>query len=267
MSRTYRPGAFERGGNTKTHGIVRAEVHVRDGPARAPAPAASSPTPRSYPAYVRYSGPGPDMPEDIRDVGFVSMSDQADGRSRPEADGRGEVHPGLVGVVHADLRDPEHARERQAADLELRDSAAICYFLNPTDLHLLDFLMQGLWNETQYNPARPPLLQLRALPARRGPGDAVLVRAADEGAMDIPGVPFGRVPPNYLRDNMVRDAARQRRRVRHARPDPDRPAPNADRERLGALAGAALAVRAGGDAPHPAAEVRHPGADGVRQAL
>ena len=26
---------------------------------------------------------------------------------------------------------------------------------------------------------------------------------------DIPGVPFGRVPPNYLRDNMVATLARQ----------------------------------------------------------
>ena len=28
----------------------------------------------------------------------------------------------------------------------------IFYFLNPLDTHLLDFFMQALWNETQYNP-------------------------------------------------------------------------------------------------------------------
>src|SRR3712207_8432056 len=28
--RTYLPGGYERGGNTKTHGIVRAEVTIRD---------------------------------------------------------------------------------------------------------------------------------------------------------------------------------------------------------------------------------------------
>ena len=79
------------------------------------------------------------------------------------------------------------------------------YFLNPKDLHLLDFVMQGLWNETQYNPLGHPLLQLRALPARQGAGDAVYSYAPlTKVPMDIPGVPFGRVPPNYLRDNMAR---------------------------------------------------------------
>lgn len=28
----------------------------------------------------------------------------------------------------------------------------IYYFINPKDPHILDLLMQSLWNETQYNP-------------------------------------------------------------------------------------------------------------------
>ena len=58
MERAYRPGTFERGGNTKTHGIVRAEVIVRDDlPAHLRRGVFA--TPRSFPAYVRFSGPGP----------------------------------------------------------------------------------------------------------------------------------------------------------------------------------------------------------------
>jgi hypothetical protein len=30
MARLWKPGYYERGGNTKTHGIVRAEFTVRD---------------------------------------------------------------------------------------------------------------------------------------------------------------------------------------------------------------------------------------------
>ena len=30
--------------------------------------------PRSFPAYVRFSGPGPNLPPDIKDVGFGSMT-------------------------------------------------------------------------------------------------------------------------------------------------------------------------------------------------
>ena len=53
MERTYRPGNFERGGNTKTHGIVRAEVIVRDGlPAHLRHGVFA--TPRTFPAFVRF---------------------------------------------------------------------------------------------------------------------------------------------------------------------------------------------------------------------
>jgi hypothetical protein len=73
MRGRFKPGSYERGGNTKTHGIVRATVTIRDnlpGHLRIGVFA----TPRSYPAHVRFSGPGPDVPADIRDVGFTSMA-------------------------------------------------------------------------------------------------------------------------------------------------------------------------------------------------
>ena len=59
--------------DTKTHGIVRATVTIRnDLPEHCRKGVFA--TPRSYPAYVRFSGPGPDVPADIEDVGFVSMA-------------------------------------------------------------------------------------------------------------------------------------------------------------------------------------------------
>ena len=73
MQRAYRPGTFERGGNTKTHGIVRAEVIIREGlPVHLRHGVFA--TPRSFPAFVRFSGPGPNLPPDIDDVGFGSMT-------------------------------------------------------------------------------------------------------------------------------------------------------------------------------------------------
>ncbi len=69
----FQPGKFERGGNTKTHGLVRATVTIRDDlPAHMKQGLFAEA--RSYPAYVRYSGPGPDVPRDIQDVGFGSMA-------------------------------------------------------------------------------------------------------------------------------------------------------------------------------------------------
>ncbi|HSA81912.1 MAG TPA: hypothetical protein VLE23_13940, partial [Geminicoccaceae bacterium] len=58
IRRTYRPGTAERGGNTKTHGIVRAEVRIREDLPQHMRRGIFA-TPRTFPAYVRYSGPGP----------------------------------------------------------------------------------------------------------------------------------------------------------------------------------------------------------------
>jgi len=73
MKLLWKPGRYERGGNTKTHGIVRAEFIVHD----------NLPTelrhgifaqPKTYRAWVRFSGPGPYITPDIDDVGFMSIS-------------------------------------------------------------------------------------------------------------------------------------------------------------------------------------------------
>jgi len=59
--------------NTKTHGVVRAGFTVRDDlPPQYRRGLFAEP--KTYPAWVRFSGPGPDWPRDIDDVGFVSCS-------------------------------------------------------------------------------------------------------------------------------------------------------------------------------------------------
>ncbi len=73
MRRLWKPGDFQRGGNTKTHGIVRGEVVIReDLPEHMRRGIFAQP--RTYPAWVRFSGPGPYITPDIDDVGFMSIS-------------------------------------------------------------------------------------------------------------------------------------------------------------------------------------------------
>ena len=69
----WKPGQFERGGNTKTHGIVRAEFIVHD---NLPAELRHGiyAKPQTYRAWVRFSGPGPYITPDIDDIGFMSIS-------------------------------------------------------------------------------------------------------------------------------------------------------------------------------------------------
>ena len=69
----YTPGTWERVGNTKTHGVVRGEFVVRtDLPAEFRKGVFSEP--RTFPAWIRFGGPGPATPPDIDDVGVLSIS-------------------------------------------------------------------------------------------------------------------------------------------------------------------------------------------------
>ena len=72
LDQTYRPGEYQRAGNTKTHGVVRGEFHVLDDlPADLRKGIFASPD--TYPAWVRFSGPGPLSPPDIEDSGILSV--------------------------------------------------------------------------------------------------------------------------------------------------------------------------------------------------
>src|SRR5687767_10005469 len=73
MRRLWNPGYYQRGGNTKTHGLVRAEFTVRDDVPEQMRRGIFA-EPRTYRAWVRYSGPGPLVTPDIEDVGFMSMA-------------------------------------------------------------------------------------------------------------------------------------------------------------------------------------------------
>jgi hypothetical protein len=207
MKRTYQPGSYERGGNTKTHGIVRAEFIVRDGlPAHLRRGLFAEP--RRYRAYVRYSGPGPDMPPDIRDVGFVSMAVKVMGVPGPKLLDDEQHTQDFLSVCTPTFVTP-NTRENAKLQIWSFQDMPIFYFWNPRDSHFLDFFMQALWNETQYNPLGARYWS--CVPYLLGEGQAMVYSFYPKSQVvtDIPGLPFGRVPDNYLRDNMVATLARQ----------------------------------------------------------
>lgn len=207
IRRTYRPGTAERGGNTKTHGIVRAEVTIRDDLPEHMRHGIFK-EPRTFPAYVRYSGPGPNLPRDIEDVGFVSMSIKLMGVPGPKLLDDEKHTQDLLGICTPTFVTP-NTRENAKLQVWSFRNLPVFYFLNPLDTHLLDFFMQSLWNETQYNPLGARYYS--CVPYLLGEGQAMMYSFAPRSKVvtEIPGVPFGRVPPNYLRDNMVATLARQ----------------------------------------------------------
>jgi hypothetical protein len=198
----FQPGKYERGGNTKTHGIVRATVTVRDDLPEHMRKGIFSEV-RSYPAYVRYSGPGPDVPSDIRDAGFSSMALKimdVPGEKIMDDEKFTQDFPAICTptFVTPDTRSNARLQYWSLHDMPLY------YFWDPRDSHILDFFMQALWTETQFNPLGHRFWS--CVPYLLGEGQAMIYSyyPKTEVNKDIPGVPFGKVPFNYLRDNMVK---------------------------------------------------------------
>ncbi|NND93135.1 MAG: catalase family protein [Granulosicoccus sp.] len=197
----FKPGRYERGGNTKTHGIVRARVSVRED---LPSPFRHGvfAEPRSYDAWVRFSGPGPDVPADIDDVGFGSMAIKLMGVPGSKLMQEERFTQDFIGVSTPTFVTPnvrENAKLQYWSLLDL----PIFYFLNPRNSHLRDMLMQALWNETQYNPLGTRYWS--CVPYLLGQGQAMMYSFTPRSKVDtaIAGLPFGTPSFNYLRDNMA----------------------------------------------------------------
>lgn len=203
----FKPGAYERGGNTKTHGIVKATVTIRDDLPQHCRKGIFA-VARSYPAYVRFSGPGPDVPADIRDVGFTSMAVKLMDVPGEKMMDEEKQTQDLITICTPTFVTPNTRENAKLQYWSLVDMP-VYYFLNPKDTHLLDMAMQSLWNETQTNPLGQR--HWSCVPYLLGEGQAMMYSFVPRTRVDthIPGLPFGKVPFNYLRENMIRTLARK----------------------------------------------------------
>ena len=141
MRKLWNPGNFERGGNTKTHGIVRAEFTVRDDlPEHMRRGIFAKPA--TYKAWVRYSGPGPYVTPDIDDVGFMSMAIKLMGVPGPKLMDDEKFTQDLLCTSAPTFVSPDTRANAQLHHWSMKN-AALIYFFNPKDHHLLDTIMQG----------------------------------------------------------------------------------------------------------------------------
>jgi hypothetical protein len=205
MRGLWKPGGFERGGNTKTQGIVRAEFRVHDGlPANLRHGIFA--TPRSYPAWVRFSGPGPYVTPDIDDVGFMSISVKLMDVPGPKLMDEEKFTQDLFGVSPPTFVTPDVKANAQLQENSLKN-ASLFYFLNLHRPHVLDLIMQGLWIKTQSSPFEAPYFS--CVPYLLGEGQAMQYSfwPTNKQRTPIPRLPR-RPPDDYLRSAMV--AALQR---------------------------------------------------------
>ena len=201
MQALWKPGGFERGGNTKTHGMVRGEFiihkdlpqHLRRG---------LFAEPKTYRAWVRFSGPGPYITPDIDDVGFMSISIKLMGVPGPKLLDDEKFTVDFMGVSTPTFVTPDTNANAQL-QIESYKNAQILYFINLHRTHILDFIMQGLWLKAQSSPFEAPYFS--CVPYLFGEGQAMMfsVWPKTRKRTPIPSVPF-RPPDDYLRDAMVK---------------------------------------------------------------
>jgi len=204
MRLLWKPGGFERGGNTKTHGIVRGEFIVHDG-----LPAALRhgiyARPQTYRAWVRFSGPGPYVTPDIEDVGFMSISIKLMGVPGPKLMDEEKFTQDMFGVSTPTFVTPDTKANAQL-QIESLKNAQIFYFINLHRPHVLDFIMQALWIKTQSSPFEAPYFS--CVPYLLGEGQAMQYSVWPKSTKrtPIPRLPL-RPPDDYLRDAMVKSLA------------------------------------------------------------
>src|SRR5437660_12448777 len=204
MRGLWKPGGFERGGNTKTQGIVRGEFIVHDNlPPQFQQGIYAKP--QTFRCWVRFSGPGPYITPDIDDVGFMSISIKLIGVPGPKLMDEEKFTLDMFGVS-----TPTFVTQDTKANAHLQKwsvkNAQIFHFVNFQQPHILDMIMQGLWTKTQSSPLEAPYFS--CVPYLLGEGQAMQYSfwPMSSRRTPVPRLPL-RPPDDYLRQAMAKTLA------------------------------------------------------------
>jgi hypothetical protein len=198
MEQTYLPGRYQRAGNTKTHGVVRGEFRVLD---RVPSELRHGifARPRSYPAWVRFAGPGPLSPPDIEDSGILSV-----GIKLMDVPGSKLFADERFTQDFTAISAPTFTTPNVRANVELqrhvRAGTPALYFIDPRDPHILDMIMQGLWAKAQTSPLETRYWSCTAY--LLGEGQAMQYSLSPRSQERTP-IPLFLPSSNYLREALA----------------------------------------------------------------
>jgi hypothetical protein len=206
MRRLWHPGYFERGGQAKTHGIVRGVFAVRDDLPEHMRRGIFA-APREYRAWVRFSGPGPYVTPDIDDIGVMSLSVKLLGVPGPKLLDDEQATMDMFGISTPTFATPDTRTNAQLQHWSLKN-AQVFYFLNFREPHILDSIMQLLWSKTQTSPLESDYWS--CVPYLLGEGQAMQYsfHTRLKTRTRVPRLPL-RPHDNYLRDAMVATLAKQ----------------------------------------------------------
>ena len=195
------PGAAQRFGNTKTFGVVRGEFTVLPDLPQHLARGVFA-APRTYPAWVRFSGPGPFAPPDLEDLGQCSVAIKLMGVAGPKLMEDERDTQDLILVSPASFVTPD-IKENAKLQRWVRAKAPLSYFANPFSRHPLHLAMQLLYSPMQSSPLETQYYS--NVPFLLGEGQAVQysLRPCSAVRSRIPVRPT----ENYLREAMARTLA------------------------------------------------------------
>lgn len=198
----YRGIPCQRAGNTKTHGVVRGELEVRDDVPEALRHGILAEPSRRFPAWVRFGGPGPESPPDIDDVGVLSIGVKLMGVPGPKLLDDERWTQDLSGISTPVFTTPDVLENARLQAL-IRRGTPLYFFSSPRNGRWLNGLMQGLWSRTQTSPFETPYWSCTAY--RLGESGAMQYAFVprSRGVSRVPGLP-GRPSDDYLREAMVR---------------------------------------------------------------
>ncbi len=187
-----------RAGNTKTYGVVKGEFEVlpdlalnlRQGVFKYP---------KTYPAWVRFAGPGPLAPADIKDNGVLSI-----GIKLMDVEGDKLLDDEKWTQDFTGISAPTFTTPNIVENLKLQrqvyEGTPLFYFINPFDSHLLDGIMQGLYSKTQTSPLETQYFSCVAYLFGDGQAIHYSIKPCSEVKTKVPRKP----PANYLREAMVK---------------------------------------------------------------
>ena len=195
--REYQGRVAERAGNTKTYGVVRAEFQVFSDVPDAFKKGMFA-EPKSYPAWIRFAGPGPLSPPDVADAGILSIGVKVMGVSGDKLLDDEKWTIDFSGISCPTFTTP-NTKENLKLQAEIYARTPVFYFLKPFDSHLLDMAMQGLYARMNRSP-----LEVRywsCVPYLCGEGLAVKysVSPTSDYETKIPWNP----PDNWLRKSLA----------------------------------------------------------------
>jgi len=148
--REYEGRIAERAGNTKTYGVVRGEFRVLD----------NIPTkykhgvfaePKTYPAWIRFGGPGPASPPDVADSGILSISIKLMGVPGEKLLDDERATQDFTGISCPTFTTPNIV-ENLKLQKQIYARTPVFYFIKPFHSHFLDMTMQGIYARMNRSP-------------------------------------------------------------------------------------------------------------------